>query len=238
MYANHASGTNTVVYNNEQYRLLQFHAHTPSENTVNGVAYDMEVHFVHANSDLELTVIGLFIETPDDDSDCTFLEQLLDELPEDEEGVEVDITEFVRFDDDTDYFTFAGSLTTPPCTEGVNWIVRAEPLRCSESQVDAFRDVLSTSSRPTQPRNSREILFGSANTQSNDDDDSDDDNSNIAYYFDDDDDTSTSNNDDDDDNNNDNDDDGNDDDDSSSSGASQVMATFSLLAAAVLAPML
>jgi len=160
----------------------------------------MEVHFVHSNSFSELTVLAVFVDAPDDDSECSFLNQLISELPETEtEENEVDISNLINFDDDTDYFVFSGSLTTPPCTEGVNWVVRAEPIRCSESQVQEFQSIIGVSNRPVQSKNSRVVTFGNDNTDnsfssntSNTSNDDDDDSSNTSNSSNDDDDSSSS----------------------------------------------
>lgn len=188
-------GGNTLMLDQTEYNLLQFHFHTPSEHTLNGDHYDMEIHFVHGRvgDESRLAVVGVLVDASDDDNDCAFLEQFLGNLPDQEgEDEEIDIDHLLSFNDDTDFYTYTGSLTTPPCTEGVSWVVKAEPIRCAESQVQAFRNIMGTSNRPVQPRNSRLVSFGNGNRSSSSDSSDDDDNSSYSSFSFDDDDSSSS----------------------------------------------
>lgn len=117
------------------------------------------MHFVHQDGGGNLLVFGVLIDGGSDD--CDFLDMLESHVPQDEDNEEhVDISDLLDaldIDDDMDLFAFPGSLTTPPCTEGVTWIVKAEILRCSNSQLDEFSSVLHGNSRPVQDRNGRTI---------------------------------------------------------------------------------
>lgn len=154
-----AVGDHFLESDNDDFDLLQFHFHTPSENTMDGGHADAEVHFVHQDGAGNLLVFGVLIDGGSDD--CDFLDMLESHVPQDEDNEEhVDISDLLDaldIDDDMDLFTFPGSLTTPPCTEGVTWIVKAEILRCSNSQIDEFSSVLHGNSRPVQDRNGRTI---------------------------------------------------------------------------------
>ena len=155
-----------LLDNSDRFNLLQFHLHTPSENSYNGKHYDMEIHFVHGKGEpVELAVLGVFVDAPDNDNPCQFLAALHSAIPE-EDGEENNLnfgklSNYISLDDDTEYFRFMGSLTTPPCTEGVNWIVRKEPIRCAKSQVEEIFEVLNVSNRPVQPKNGRNVFIGS-----------------------------------------------------------------------------
>ena len=182
----HALHDDRTTYLSNDYDLVQFHFHTPSENTLEGKHYDMEVHFVHSDELSNLLVVGILIDAPNNNQPCEFLEQLLNSIPEIEgEENEVDILEYIKLNGE-EFFTFQGSLTTPPCTEGVTWMVRADPLRCASSQVEEFSSIIGVSNRPVQPRNGRTISknFDDVNNtiddddnSSNDDDNDDDDSS-------------------------------------------------------------
>ena len=187
----HALHDDHTTYQSDDYDHVQFHFHTPSENTLEGKHYDMEVHFVHSDELSNLLVVGVLIDAPNDNQPCDFLEQLLNNLPELEgEEHEVNILEYIELNGE-DFFTFQGSLTTPPCTEGVTWMVRADPLRCASSQVDEFSSILGSSNRPVQPKNGRSIIknFEDVNNtiddddNSSNDDDNDDDDSSAANYI-------------------------------------------------------
>ena len=131
----------------------------------------MEIHFVHGKGDpIELAVLGVFVDAPNNDNPCQFLAALQSAIPE-EDGEENTInfgkiSNYISLNDDTEYFRFMGSLTTPPCTEGVNWIVRKEPIRCAKSQVNEIFEVLNVSNRPLQPKNGRNVFIGSNNEDS------------------------------------------------------------------------
>ena len=139
------------------YDLLQFHFHTPSENTLDGHSFDAEVHFVHSDENGNLVVVGVWIDAGGND-ECDLLQQLEDYLPEyegAEHEINIDVSNLVKFGDN--FYAFPGSLTTPPCTEGVSWYVKANPIRCTASQVKDISDVIGESNRPTQSKNSRTV---------------------------------------------------------------------------------
>lgn len=148
---------NFVGINGETYELKQFHFHSPSEHTVEGRYFPMEVHFVHQNEAGELLVVGLlFVEG--------LRNTLMDELPSfrkarGEQPLEqgVDYNELIVGRED--YYYYNGSLTTPPCSEGVKWIVMQQPIEVSKDQIDHYHDLLGfDNNRPIQPLNARVIL--------------------------------------------------------------------------------
>ena len=148
---------NHVRLKDKSYELKQFHFHSPSEHTVNGEYFPMEVHFVHQNQKGELLVVGLmFVEGKRN--------ALMDQLPsfraergEDPFYEGVDYNELVT--GRQEYFYYNGSLTTPPCSEGVSWIVMQRPIEVSEDQIQHYRDLLGfTNNRPIQPINARVVL--------------------------------------------------------------------------------
>ena len=133
--------------------LQQFHFHTPSENTLNGEHFDMEVHFLHSYSVDNFVVVGVWIESGDDE--CDFLKQLQDAgIPQKKDDLEIiDLSSYIDFGDQ--FYSFAGSLTIPPCTENVDWYVKVHPVICTASQIEAFSSVIGVTNRPVQPLNSR-----------------------------------------------------------------------------------
>ena len=141
----------------ERFELKQFHFHSPSEHTVEGRSFPMEVHLVHSNDGGDLAVIGLFLaEGPHN--------EMMDKLPlfranrgEEPYSEPLDYNEF--FPHRRDYFYYNGSLTTPPCSEGVAWIVLKEPVVAAPEQIQLFHDLLGLdNNRPIQPRNSRLVV--------------------------------------------------------------------------------
>ncbi|NKB88817.1 MAG: hypothetical protein GKS06_11425 [Acidobacteria bacterium] len=141
------------------YELVQYHFHSPSEHTVEGAHFPMEMHFVHAAADGALAVIGVFIEEGEHND---AFDPIWNNLPQ-EQGVENHIGE-VTVDVDqllpanATSYRYAGSLTTPPCSEGVAWIVMTEPIQLSGEQIGAFTALIEGNNRPVQPLNGRPIV--------------------------------------------------------------------------------
>jgi len=148
---------NFLVFYGDRYELKQFHFHSPSEHTVAGESFPMEVHLVHQNAAGDHAVVGLLFQVGE-------FNKYLDQLPsfrvargEDPHGDPVDYNEFIG--NRTDYFVYNGSLTTPPCSEGVQWIVLKEPIIASPEQIQHYYKLLGfDNNRPIQPHNSRLVL--------------------------------------------------------------------------------
>jgi carbonic anhydrase len=145
-----------LVAEGGKFQSIQFHFHHPSEHTVRGKAYPGELHLVHKNAKGELAVLGVFIAIGPKDN--PLFESLVARIP----GHEGDSVKFAapidigmllddHHDEMEDVFTYHGSLTTPPCSEGVRWTVRARPLQVSLRQMQKLVEVLGESARPVQP---------------------------------------------------------------------------------------
>lgn len=155
--ANYHTGSYITVAG-KRYDLLQFHFHSPSEHTIGGKSYDMVAHLVHKAADGQLGVIGVLFKAGDKNK---VIDKLWANLPtESGETKTVKNTRINALDllpVDLTYFNYSGSLTTPPCSEGVNWMVMATPSSISEKQVKQFTDLFPLSVRPTQPLNGRVV---------------------------------------------------------------------------------
>jgi len=163
-----------IKIDGERFTLLQFHFHTKSEHTVNGVYYDMEMHLVHANdaylsgeSGGELAVIGVFIKEGEKNE---LLADLFNNLPEaatdseTPEKVDVLIRNYYNLlPANKQVYTYPGSLTTPGCDEIVNWFVVAEPIEMSAAQINAYKGLYGgkQTNRPVQPMNGRIVTLAS-----------------------------------------------------------------------------
>lgn len=154
---NYAPGSTLTVGHNT-YELKQFHFHHPSEEHVNGHGYDMVAHLVHADADGHVAVIAVFLKKGPSN---TVLETIWKNIPADKEKavdvprVSVNVNDLLPAK--RDYYTFAGSLTTPPCSEGVTWYVLKQPGSLSGEQVNAFAKMYPDNARPIQPTNGREV---------------------------------------------------------------------------------
>lgn len=154
---NYGSGS-LVTIGNKKYNLLQFHFHNPSEHKINGVSCPMEAHFVHRGEDGKLAVVGVFMK---EGKGNAFIDALWDNLPK-EECKENAVTNLkINAKDllpsNATYYNYAGSLTTPPCSEIVNWFVLKTPIEVSKAQLDEFASIFKKSARPVQPLNGRVV---------------------------------------------------------------------------------
>lgn len=150
----------TFTIGSDVYELKQFHFHTPSENQINGTSYPLEAHFVHATKDGKLAVIAVMFQEVVSNAVLTKIWKKLPNLKLNEETKLELTSEEIKalMPDDKSYYQFVGSLTTPPCTEGVKWYVYKTPLAISKEQVQQFFDLYGHSNhRPIQESNGREI---------------------------------------------------------------------------------
>jgi len=148
----------SIKIDDEKFILKQFHFHTPSENKIDHTTYPLEIHFVHASENNELAVVAVLYQPGAMDN--LALIPLIKNLPMkagDSNRLSASDTElFERNKSVKNYFSFNGSLTTPPCTEGVRWIVMQSRPSLSRRQLVAFqRAIQRPNSRPVQPLNAR-----------------------------------------------------------------------------------
>jgi len=150
-------GSGGITVGADHYQLVQFHFHRPSEEVMQGKHYAMVAHLVHKNDQGELAVVAVLIHGG---AANTFLEPIFANLPA--EGTESKVT-----GTNTDlmqllpakrgYYTFEGSLTTPPCSEHVRWFVLKDAVDASKEQIGKFAARYPHNARPTQPLNARNI---------------------------------------------------------------------------------
>jgi carbonic anhydrase len=139
----------------KRYEILQFHFHSPSEHTVESKNYPMEAHLVHKSEDGKLAVVGVFMKEGKLNES---IETLWTHIPT-QEGEKIVHSVSVNARDllpaDRSYYNYIGSLTTPPCREGVSWNVMKTPIEVSSEQIAKFTSVYSGNARPVQPLNQR-----------------------------------------------------------------------------------
>ena len=147
---------NFAMIREQLYEAKQFHFHSPSEHRISGASYPLEIHLVHANDAGELAVIGiLFVEGERNPT----LDQLRSFRPPELGPPSSPVDYNALFSSRNEYYTYNGSLTTPPCSEGVLWVVLKNPIAASKEQIDRFRDTLGfENNRSIQPSNARIIL--------------------------------------------------------------------------------
>lgn len=147
----------TLTVMGRTYELVQFHFHRPSEERVDGKAYEMVAHLVHKDGEGHLAVVAVLFETGKDNP---FVQTLWNNLPL-EQNSEYQPTASIQISDllptNHDYFSYMGSLTTPPCTEGVLWLVLKHPVQLSADQLAIFTRFYPNNARPVQSSSGRII---------------------------------------------------------------------------------
>jgi carbonic anhydrase len=140
-------------------RLKQFHFHAPSENRIGGKQFPLEGHLVHADKDGNLAVVAVMFQ---EGAANPMLTKLWGKMPAkagDKSALETGLSVTQLLPADRDYYRFNGSLTTPPCSEGVWWLVLKKPASASKSQVEQFSKTIGfANNRPIQPANARPVL--------------------------------------------------------------------------------
>lgn len=156
-----ASGPGSyLVIKGHEYALQQFHFHTPSEHRIQGVPAAMELHLVHRDTQGKIAVVGVLIN-PGLRNNST-LKRIADALPstagESFYGRQIAINPLFLLPPQRSYFSYLGSLTTPPCTEGVDWFVMTEPVEVEASLIARFQQAMGANARPPQPDHGRSVL--------------------------------------------------------------------------------
>ena len=151
-------GAGEISVDGEAYELQQFHFHKPSEEKLNGKTYDMVVHLVHQSKAGKLAVVAVTMEAGKEQS---LIRTLWTHLPLEQNKpvtrVDVKINPSLLIPAKRTYYTFLGSLTTPPCTEGVLWLVLKSPMQVSKEQLAGFGTLYKNNVRPVQGVNNRLI---------------------------------------------------------------------------------
>lgn len=151
-----------LTLDNQEFELLQFHFHHPSEHQVEGESFLMELHLVHKSKKGALAVIGIFLK---EGKANLALQQIWQQMPmkqgkeQDISNININAANFLP--EDKDYYRYFGSLTTPPCSETVNWIVLKEPVEIETKQVQKFAKVFPMNARPVQQVKRRFLLESS-----------------------------------------------------------------------------
>lgn len=164
IYNGHAVQVNyrpgsTVTIDGHTFELKQFHFHTPSENTVDGKHFPMEAHFVHADKEGNLAVLALMFTEGAENAELNKILEVLSPKEGEDRKLIHPANASALMPMDVDYYRYNGSLTTPPCSEGVVWIVFKKSVTASPAQIKRFHDEIGhKNNRPVQPINARVIL--------------------------------------------------------------------------------
>ncbi|HNV60927.1 MAG TPA: carbonic anhydrase family protein [Rhodoferax sp.] len=151
-------GDNSITARGSNYRLLQFHFHTPSEEQINYKRFPMVAHLVHKNNEGQLAVVAVLLQEGESNA---LIDKVWTYMPLDSgdrvrmpQGL-LDVNELLP--KDQRYYQFMGSLTTPPCTEGVLWMILKQPVTLSKAQYKLFTQLYPNNARPVQAVNGRPV---------------------------------------------------------------------------------
>jgi carbonic anhydrase len=154
---------NFLIVGDKRYELTQFHFHHPSEEFVHGKASDMVIHLMHASSDGKVAGVAVLLKTGGANSTIEELWKYMPQTagPEHEiTGVEINPRGLLPHNSAENagpYYTYMGSQTAPPCTEGVTWFVLKAPMGISPAEIGAFAKLYPHDVRPVQPLNGRVV---------------------------------------------------------------------------------
>ena len=154
-----STNENWIEVEGARYELIQFHFHTPGEHTIAGQSFDMELHLVHRNDEGALAVVGVLVHRGGEHPVLDALARVLPNPGESHTLADLEIAASELLPATPRSFRYEGSLTTPPCSEGVQWFVLETPVEVSGAGLAAFEAALGKNSRPVQPLNGRELLI-------------------------------------------------------------------------------
>lgn len=150
-------GSDLVIGIN-RYQLSQVHFHTPGEHQINGQNFEMKAHFVHTDSEGNIVVLAVLYELGSENRE---LNNAWSVIPSnsDSNALSTSVNAEALLPEDQDYFQFVGSMTSPPCLEGLSWIVLKNAAQVSSEQIDTLRNVIpEANNRPVQAVNGRVVV--------------------------------------------------------------------------------
>ncbi|WP_149095474.1 carbonic anhydrase [Paenibacillus terrae] len=155
---NTAGPGNTIVVDGTRYTLKQFHFHHPSEHQIDGKNAEMELHFVHQSDNGRTAVLGVLIQRGTENK---AFNSIWSKLPKDTTSQDAALEEGINLASllpkDLHSVRYNGSLTTPPCTEHVNWTILEQPIKMSADQISRFATIFPDNHRPVQQLGAREL---------------------------------------------------------------------------------
>jgi carbonic anhydrase len=158
LQVNYTPGS-TLMVDGREFELKQFHFHAPSENTLNGKHFPLEGHLVHADKDGNLAVVAVMFSEGKENPLLAKLWQNIPAKKGEQNPLPAGLNVKALLPTLHSHYAFNGSLTTPPCSEGVRWLVIKQPATASKAQVERFSGTIGEdNNRPVQPLNARAVL--------------------------------------------------------------------------------
>lgn len=153
------NGEDALQIDNDTFTLQQFHFHVPAENEIDGKRYPLEAHFVYKAKDDALVVLALLFQEGKANPQLANAWQHMPAEPAQTAVLSKPVDIRALLPEQLNFYRFSGSLTTPPCSEGVRWIVLEQPVNVSAEQIKQFSAAIRhTNNRPVQPLNGRIIV--------------------------------------------------------------------------------
>jgi carbonic anhydrase len=153
-----APGDNHVILDDRNYTLRYFDFHVPSEHTIDGTSFEMEIHLFHEDDAENIVVLSVLLE---EGAENQILKEAFSYLSWVPVGGAIELDETINlsglFDDEVPFYRYDGSLTAPPCTEGVKWNIYSIPITAARYQLEAFRGLYAKNNRPVQRLNGRSV---------------------------------------------------------------------------------
>jgi carbonic anhydrase len=146
---------NFLIVGDKRYQLTQLHFHRPSEEYIHGKQYNMVVHLMHKAADGEVAGVAVLVKPGSANSAVQKIWEHMPSVEGQQKVVEVELNPAGLLPARTRYYTYMGSITAPPCTEGVRWFVLKTPIEVSTNQIEAFAKLYPHDVRPLQPLNGR-----------------------------------------------------------------------------------
>lgn len=147
----------SITVDGQEFKLLQFHFHTPSEHVVGGESFNMEMHLVHKSNKGGLAVVGVLIREGEENPAFAVMWGHLPEKAHTKKSLNEQVNAKDLLPGNRAYYKYSGSLTTPPCSEGVRWHVLTTPIEMSAEQIEAIEAIMHMNNRPVQPLHGRSL---------------------------------------------------------------------------------
>ena len=149
---------NALTVGKDKYDLLQFHFHHPSEHLIAGKSYPMEAHFVHRNAAGSLAVVGVLMTAGKPNAAFAQIATAMPAAAGSPQKMKSAVDMNLLLPAQRNYYRYSGSLTTPPCSEVVDWLLLREPIQVAKTDIDAFAKLFPMNARPAQKDNRRFVL--------------------------------------------------------------------------------
>lgn len=148
-----------ILFNHKKFDLKQIHFHESAEHTINGIRYPMEIHMVHQNDQNQIAVFAIMVEEGESSEPFEFLEKYLPTEQGETKIIDASFDLNLNFPKNKNYYYYVGSLTTPPCSEGVLWFVFKQSISISLEQVIALQKIMPIHNyRNERPLNGRIVV--------------------------------------------------------------------------------